>query len=61
MYGVCVGGMNPGNRYDREPVTDPMDLNGTTGNTCSYDMDCGMGSVCIKSRYSMNGVCLRKR
>ena len=59
INGVCMGGMNPGNKHDRRPVYDPMDINGTTGNTCQFNVDCGPGSKCVKSRGSINGVCLR--
>ena len=27
LYGVCQGGMSPGNAFDREPVYNPLDLN----------------------------------
>ena len=27
MYGVCQGGLNPGNAYDDQPVFNPLDLN----------------------------------
>ena len=56
MYGVCAGGMSPGNSNDQKPVYDPMDLNGTTGDTCSFDLDCGIGSKCLKS--GLYGVCV---
>lgn len=68
LYGVCVGGLNPGNANDRRPVYDPLDLNrgwgsgstgearrgnrdsdGTYGDTCSFDVDCGPGSECVKA------------
>ncbi|MCJ7754602.1 MAG: hypothetical protein MUP13_08560 [Thermoanaerobaculales bacterium] len=29
IYGICVGGMNPGNDDDRQPVHDPLDPNET--------------------------------
>jgi len=61
LYGVCVGGLFPGNRNDREPVYDPLDPNRTTGNTCSFNTDCGPGSRCVKARYALEGVCLRAR
>src|ERR687887_118817 len=54
MYGVCVGGLFPGNRNDQQPVKTPFDPNNTYGNTCALDTDCGPGSVCFKhsgSRY----------
>jgi hypothetical protein len=59
MYGVCMGGLSPGNSNDEQPVYDPLDPNGTTGNTCSFNTDCGPGSQCVKSSGSINGVCLR--
>lgn len=61
IYGVCVGGMFPGNQYDRVPVYDPLDINRTYGNTCSFDTDCGPGSVCVKSPGSIYGTCMRSR
>ena len=27
LYGVCQGGLNPGNAYDDQPVFNPLDLN----------------------------------
>jgi len=41
IYGVCMGAISPGNKYDREPVYSPLDPNRTYGNTCSFDTDCG--------------------
>ena len=61
IYGVCVGGISPGNRNDREPVYSPLDTNGTYGNTCSFDTDCGPGSRCVKGRGSIEGACMRAR
>jgi hypothetical protein len=61
LYGVCMGGLFPGNKYDQQPVYDPLDPNRTTGNTCSFDVDCGPGSVCVKRRGALEGVCLRRR
>ena len=60
LYGVCAGGMSPGNRFDREPIRAPLDLNNTYGNTCSFNTDCGPGSVCAKSSGQIYGVCLKK-
>lgn len=31
IYGVCVGGISPGNRNDREPADSPLDPNRTYG------------------------------
>jgi hypothetical protein len=59
LHGVCMGGISPGNENDREPVYDPLDPNETVGNTCSFDVDCGPGSKCVKSRGSIYGVCIR--
>ena len=77
LYGVCMGGMNPGNAYDSQPSYNPMDLNrgllnqgsdgdarngmdadGTYGDTCSFNTDCGPGSQCVKGVYDLNGVCI---
>lgn len=60
IYGVCLGGISPGNSNDREPVRAPLDINGTYGNTCSFDVDCGPGSACVK-RGGIEGVCMRGR
>lgn len=56
LYGVCMGGLFPGNQNDQEPVYAPLDVNGTYGKTCSFDTDCGPGSECVKDR-SIYGVC----
>ena len=77
LYGVCQGGLNPGNAYDDQPVFNPLDLNrgfmsedsdgdarsgmdadGTHGDTCSLDVECGPGSQCVKSGSSLYGVCM---
>lgn len=34
-----------------------MDADGTRGDTCSFDTDCGPGSQCLKSAYAVDGVC----
>ena len=60
IYGVCLGGISPGNRNDKEPVYSPLDVNGTYGNTCSFNTDCGPGSVCVK-KGGIEGVCMRGR
>lgn len=59
LYGICAGGLFPGNKYDREPVYAPLDLNQTYGDTCSFDIDCGPGSRCFKTR-GIEGVCVRR-
>ena len=61
IYGICAGGISPGNRNDRQPVTAPLDVNRTYGNTCSFDMDCGIGSKCYKSSNAIDGVCVGER
>ena len=60
IYGACVGGMSPGNRNDQQPVYAPLDPNRTYGNTCSFDTECGPGSVCAKSNGNIQGVCLKR-
>jgi hypothetical protein len=60
IYGLCVGGLNPGNNGDGEPVYSPTDPNQTTGDTCQFSTECGPGSICLKKCGSMYGVSLRK-
>lgn len=57
LYGVCVGGISPGNSNDREPAQFFPDINKTHGNTCSFDVDCGPGKKCVKSG-GIQGTCL---
>jgi hypothetical protein len=76
LHGACVGGLNPGNANDRQPVHDPLDLNsgsgnrstgdarqgqrdadGTYGDTCSFDVDCGPGGKCVKGG-GIYGTCM---
>jgi hypothetical protein len=59
LYGACVGGIQPGNANDTQPVNAPLDVNGTYGNTCSFDTDCGPGSVCAKGN-GIYGTCLKR-
>jgi hypothetical protein len=61
IYGVCVGGISPGNTNDQQPVYSPLDPNRTVGNTCSFDTDCGPGSQCVKSQTSIYGACMRRQ
>lgn len=61
LYGVCGGGMFPGNSNDRQPVRSPTDPAGTYGNTCNFDVDCGPGNRCAKASGSIAGVCLKQR
>jgi hypothetical protein len=58
IYGICAGGLSPGNRHDRAPVYAPLDINRSYGNTCSFDLDCGIGAQCVKSSGSIHGVCM---
>lgn len=60
IYGYCAGGLNPGNDNDREPVRDPLDINQTAGDTCSFNTDCGPGSKCLKDG-GIKGVCVSGR
>lgn len=61
IYGVCAGGLSPGNKYDQQPVYDPLDVNQSVGNTCSFDVDCGPGNMCYKPQGGINGICVRRR
>jgi hypothetical protein len=59
IYGVCAGGLSPGNSNDRQPpISSPFDVYGTYGNTCAFDTDCGPGGSCVKGN-SIQGVCMR--
>ncbi|QPF87421.1 hypothetical protein IC762_14500 [Bradyrhizobium genosp. L] len=58
IYGVCAGGLSPGNANDQQRAQFPLDINGTYGDTCSCDTDCGPGSRCFK-RGSIQGVCIK--
>lgn len=60
IYGTCIGGISPGNSNDRTPVYSPTDINGTYGNTCQFNTDCGPGSVCAKSG-GIYGTCMKRR
>ena len=57
MYGVCAGGINPGNSNDRQPVYNQLNPQGHTGQTCSFSTDCSPGESCLKSGYAVYGVC----
>lgn len=57
LYGICAGGLNPGNNNDNQPVYNQLNPWKKTGNTCQFDIDCGIGSECLKSGYSIYGVC----
>lgn len=59
LYGVCAGGLFPGNSNDHVPATDSLDLDGTYGNTCEFDIDCGVSNKCHKTAGSITGVCLK--
>jgi hypothetical protein len=59
IYGICAGGMNPGNSNDQVPVSDPLDIDGTYGNTCSFDTDCGVSNKCYKEEGHITGVCVK--
>lgn len=60
LYGVCRGGRSPGNANDRRPIRAPsvFDLNGTYGNTCKFDLDCGVSSKCRRRSTSALGTCV---
>ena len=57
LSGACIGGRNPGNSDDRNPVQFMRDMSGKIGNTCSYDLDCGIGNRCLKDGGALKGIC----
>lgn len=60
IYGVCYGGMNPGNSNDQTPVYDPLDPAHRRADTCQFDVDCGAGNRCAKSVGQIFGVCVAR-
>ena len=60
MEGVCVGGPNPGNANDLAPMRDALDQNGTYGDTCSSDNECGHENSCYMEG-GPRGVCMPRR
>jgi hypothetical protein len=58
LEGICVGGMTPGNDYDSDPYQAEFDENENVGQTCEFDIDCGIGSDCVKSSGNIEGVCM---
>lgn len=56
--GVCVGGLNPGNKNDdarrRSNRPEPKDAQ---GKQCFSNVDCPLGQQCLRERYSVNGAC----
>ena len=59
LSGVCAGGLYPGNDNDRRPAYVPVGLDKTYVNTCSFDSDCGLGCLCVKSD-GITGTCMAK-
>ena len=57
LNGVCMGGLRPGNDYDDKPVYNRMNPRDKTGETCRFDIDCGVGLSCKKDSYSIKGTC----
>ena len=55
IYGACVGGVRPGNKYDRQPVHNPNLPN--YGKTCYQDAECGPRLICEKSNKA-SGACI---
>ncbi len=51
LYGYCVGGMNPWNSNDKKPAYNPLDMTGKQGNTCQFDLACGIGNKCYKPNF----------
>ena len=58
LYGVCVGGLNPGNKGDRKPVRDSLDRNSKVGSQCSFNTDCDIGHKCMKEAGQLYGTCM---
>lgn len=57
IYGYCVGGLQPGRSFDRQPTYNPLDITGKQGATCQFDVQCGPGGQCVKGS-GIYGTCL---
>ena len=58
IYGVCAGGLFPGNSNDQAPVYNPLDLDRSFGKICLFDLNCGVTKKCLKEAGSKYGVCV---
>jgi hypothetical protein len=64
LQGICMAGMNPGNKNDQkpfepEPYTAPKYKTQSVGNTCSFNIDCSIGEKCAKGAGQITGVCVK--
>ena len=57
LKGLCVGGLSPGNDHDKDPYVDRWARTEKIGDTCNFDLDCGIGNSCIKS--GIYGTCVK--
>ena len=57
LYGECTGGFAPGRSNDSGQNETTYHKNTNTGNTCSYDYECGAGGRCRKGSSALYGVC----
>jgi hypothetical protein len=55
LYGVCRGGFSPGNANDKRPISS---FSGIYGDTCRFDIDCGVHGKCKKRRSGVLGTCV---
>lgn len=64
LYGVCVGGISPGNRNDRQPVYSPTDPNNTYGDTCTL-IPASSTQIAVQAQFAKSGgiygTCMRRR
>lgn len=64
LEGVCAGGMFPGRPTQNDQQArnrDPYQWNNRTeGQQCSFNTECGAGSMCLKEAGRLYGVCIRK-
>lgn len=57
LFGVCAGGLSPGNANDRNPPP-RVDSSDKRGMPCSFDLECGIGGRCEKGTL-VKGVCVK--
>ena len=56
LYGVCTGGIRPGNAYDERPNPRRYGIEKPKGNTCRFNSDCGPGFQCVGQ--GVYGICV---
>ena len=59
FLGVCKEGQWPEKVKNKRSTFAPLDVDGTDGDACRIDKDCGFVNKCVKETDSAFGICLR--